>query len=89
MDHTMNPKPASPLHSVPSQSKTATAGERDKTDCSNSAGVYRAGAVWVVVKTAPVFIVRDAARNCTKTEPRPAYEVDSSLFLLLLVPGRR
>jgi hypothetical protein len=45
--------------------------------------------MWVVVKTAPVFIVREAAGICTKTELAPANEVDSSVFLLSAVLARR
>src|ERR1035437_4109573 len=41
MDQTMKPLPASPPHSVPSQSKTATLGLQSRTSRSNSCVVHR------------------------------------------------
>src|SRR5271156_3230924 len=38
MDHTMKSYPESPSHSVPSQSKTATAGSRERTESMKSWG---------------------------------------------------
>jgi hypothetical protein len=46
----MKPEPESPLHSVPSQSKTATLGFKSRTSRSNSEAVQRGICICVGAK---------------------------------------